>query len=77
MPTRKSPKVESLAARRKALSEIKSKLDLRIANENSRPLPDPSQLSRLKRMKLRAKDELTSIQTILGVREAARQTTVG
>ncbi|MGB5557084.1 MAG: DUF465 domain-containing protein [Paracoccaceae bacterium] len=76
MPNRKTPKARSLTTRQQALNAIKSRLDLRIRDEHRRPLPDISRLSHLKRLKLRAKDEIASIQALMrtldrGQRQAA------
>ena len=65
MPNRQKPNPRSLATRQNALKAIKSRLDLRIEDENRRPFPDTSRLSQLKRLKLRTKDEITSIQTLI------------
>ena len=65
MPNRQKTNPRSLATRQNALKAIKSRLDLRIEDENRRPFPDMSRLSQLKRLKLRTKDEITSIQTLI------------
>ena len=65
MPNRQKTNPWSLATRQNALKAIKSRLDLRIEDENRRPFPDMSRLSQLKRLKLRTKDEITSIQTLI------------
>ncbi|MFL4471294.1 DUF465 domain-containing protein [Tateyamaria armeniaca] len=65
MPNRKTPSPKSLRTRQEALAEIKSRLETRIHDEHRRPLPDISRLSHLKRLKLRTKDEISSIQALM------------
>ena len=67
MPTRKISNPETLTNRQVALAQIKHRLDIRIQDEHSRPLPDITRLSHLKRLKLRTKDEIASIQALMRI----------
>lgn len=53
--------IPSLERRREALAARHADLDLALAEEISRPLPDMAELRRLKQAKLRLKDEMASI----------------
>ena len=59
------PRLQSLDARAKALAERKLRIDTEIDSELGRPLPCHLQLGRLKRTRLRVKDDLTSIHGVL------------
>lgn len=48
-------------ARRARLAARHAELDIQIAAEYKRPLPDSLRLTMLKRMKLRAKEEMDAI----------------
>jgi hypothetical protein len=48
--------------RLRALEERHAALEARIADEDSRPRPDAEQLSRLKREKLRLKEEMERLR---------------
>jgi hypothetical protein len=50
-------------ARLRALEERHAALEMRIAEEDNRPRPDAEQLSRLKREKLRLKEEMERLRT--------------
>ncbi|WP_137180902.1 YdcH family protein [Roseomonas sp. AR75] len=50
-------------ARLRALEERHAALEMRIAEEDNRPRPDTDQLSRLKREKLRLKEEMERLKT--------------
>ncbi|MBM7066824.1 DUF465 domain-containing protein [Actibacterium sp. 188UL27-1] len=65
MPHRKSKNMFGLMARRETLLGMRDRLEHSIADEHRRPLPDLSRLSKLKRLKLRAKDEAASIEAVL------------
>jgi hypothetical protein len=49
-------------ARLRALEERHATLEVRIAEEDNRPLPDAEQLGRMKREKLRLKDEIERLR---------------
>jgi hypothetical protein len=49
-------------ARLRALEERHAMLEVRIAEEDNRPLPDAEQLRRMKREKLRLKDEMERLR---------------
>jgi hypothetical protein len=50
-------------ARLRTLEERHASLEARIAEEDNRPRPDTEQLSRLKREKLRLKEEMERLRT--------------
>jgi hypothetical protein len=50
-------------ARLRALEVRHATLELRIAEEDNRPRPDAEQLARLKREKLRLKEEMERLRT--------------
>jgi len=50
-------------ARLRTLEERHASLEARIAEEDNRPRPDMEQLSRLKREKLRLKEEMERLRT--------------
>ena len=56
---------QSLYARAKALAERKNRLDTQIDREMRRPLPCNLKLGRLKRLRLRLKDNLASINGVM------------
>ncbi|WP_158287865.1 YdcH family protein [Falsiroseomonas bella] len=49
-------------ARLRALEERHAALEMRIAEEDNRPRPDADQLSRMKREKLRLKEEMERLR---------------
>jgi hypothetical protein len=49
-------------ARLRTLEERHATLEMRIADEDNRPRPDAEQLSRLKREKLRLKEEMERLK---------------
>jgi len=59
------PRLQSLFARAKSLKERKQRLDQEIDNEQQRPLPCNLKLGRLKRARLRLKDNLASINGVM------------
>lgn len=65
MPHRKIKNADRLTARERALFDLKARLETRIAEESRRPLPDMPHITTLKRLKLRAKDEIASIQSLM------------
>ena len=69
MTVRIKPCVQSLGARAKALTERKLRLGTQIDSELRHPLPCHLQLGRLKRMRLRLKDNLASINGVLATLE--------
>ncbi|WP_424927996.1 YdcH family protein [Amaricoccus tamworthensis] len=60
-----TPQNLSLAARASLLNMRKKRLERDIATEMGRPLPCNIELGRLKRSKLRLKDEIASIDGVL------------
>jgi hypothetical protein len=50
-------------ARLRTLEERHAALEARIADEDNRPRPDPEALTRLKREKLRLKEEMERLKT--------------
>ncbi|WP_270936381.1 YdcH family protein [Falsiroseomonas oryzae] len=48
--------------RLRALEERHAALEARIAEEDNRPRPDPDQLNRMKREKLRLKEEMERLK---------------
>ncbi len=52
----------SLQSRFEALQSRHASLDARIGDEGQRPLPDPEALSKLKREKLRLKEEMERLR---------------
>ncbi|MFA5123431.1 YdcH family protein [Zavarzinia sp.] len=53
----------SLQARTASLSQRHASIDRELTAEEHRPMPDPSIIAKLKREKLRIKDELNRITT--------------
>ena len=50
-------------ARLRALEERHAALERQIADEDGRPMPDADELTRLKREKLRVKEEMERLRT--------------
>ena len=75
MPTtqprqRRTPR--GLEARAAALAALHARLELRLSDELKRPLPCTARLQRLKRMKLRARDEIASIEGLVRALDRGR-----
>lgn len=54
----------SLQSRIESLKTRHASLDMRIADEDQRPRPDPDALSKLKLEKLRLKEEMDRLRTV-------------
>ena len=73
LPTTKGPKSAGLLNRYRHLSARHAAMEQSLASELKRPLPDSTAVQRLKRHKLRVKDELASIERLF----AAIGTSIG
>ena len=65
MPKRDIKNSDGLLSRVRALAERKSQLEGEIEAEHNRPKPDDARLQRFKRLKLRIKDEMTSLEGVM------------
>ncbi|MGB8622358.1 MAG: YdcH family protein [Paracoccaceae bacterium] len=72
MNARLTTRRTSLDARATALSARKHRLDAEIEAEMQRPVPCHLQLGKLKRSKLRLKDEIAEIEGVLTTVQRAR-----
>lgn len=72
MPARPKSRLVSLDARAAALAKRKARLEYEIDGEMGRPLPCHLQLGRLKRSRLRLKDEMASLEGVLTTVQRAR-----
>ncbi len=62
-----------LRRRAGALAHVHRRLDKRIEEEQKRPVPCSASLQRLKRMKLRAKDEIEAIHSVVKTLERGQR----
>lgn len=74
---RTAARARSIAARRHALERRHARLEAKIAQESARPLPDPMRVQWLKRIRLRLKDEVASLEGVLRTLSRARQPGAG
>lgn len=60
-----SMKEYSLTGRLQSLHQLHARVEERLREEMRRPLPDALRVQRLKKVRLRTKDEITSIVNLL------------